>query len=310
MNAVSPNWQRLAIFGVCGSAGVFLAGSAWQVVGVLAPVLGLFFGGWLLSCVLEPLVGQITLHTRASRSGAVVAAYLSVVSALGMVWIVAAPTLALQLTTSVTNLPSQVEAATQRILAAQVIVSTWLAQHGVPVQLDLVSTRSFETLARESAAPSPLTAVQELTSALGSAGMMLLLSVFFLVGGPQLADQVISSFGDRAAPDVKFVLTAIHDAFESFARAQLIQALLFAGAVWVCLAVAQVETAPLVGAIAGALLLVPVVGAALALVFPLVGLIARCAYWPNSFRLPTKRTHFGSQRSWPTSTASSVLTVA
>ena len=59
MNAVSPNWQRLALLGVCASAGVFLAGYAWQVVGVLAPVLGLFFGGWLLSCVLEPRIPSL-----------------------------------------------------------------------------------------------------------------------------------------------------------------------------------------------------------------------------------------------------------
>jgi predicted PurR-regulated permease PerM len=118
-----------------------------------------------------------------------------------------------------------------------------------------------------------LSAILGLTSALGSAGLMLLLSVFFLIGGPQLAEQIISGVGDRAAPDVKFVLTALHDAFESFARAQLAQALLFAGAVWVCLAVAQVETAPLVGAVAGALLLVPVVGAALALVVPVLAVV-------------------------------------
>jgi uncharacterized membrane protein YuzA (DUF378 family) len=50
-------WQRLASIGVCISAARFIGGSVWQLLGLLAPVLGLFFGGWLLACILEPLVG-------------------------------------------------------------------------------------------------------------------------------------------------------------------------------------------------------------------------------------------------------------
>ena len=38
----NPRWQRLACVGVAASAAIFLTGSAWQVIGVLAPVLGLF----------------------------------------------------------------------------------------------------------------------------------------------------------------------------------------------------------------------------------------------------------------------------
>jgi predicted PurR-regulated permease PerM len=105
---------------------------------------------------------------------------------------------------------------------------------------------------------------------LGSLAVMLLLSVFFLLGGQQLADQIIQAFGDRAACDVRFVLAAVHDAFESFVRAQLLQGVVYAGGVWVCLAVAHVEAAPLVGVATGVLLLVPVVGAVLAVLIPVV----------------------------------------
>jgi predicted PurR-regulated permease PerM len=45
---------------------------------------------------------------------------------------------------------------------------------------------------------------------------------------------------------------------------------MYAGGVWACLALANIDTAPLVGVIAGALLVIPVLGAALAIALPLV----------------------------------------
>ena len=53
-------WQRLAVISICASAAVFLGWCLWLVVGFLAPVLGLFFGGWLLACLQEPLVAWVT----------------------------------------------------------------------------------------------------------------------------------------------------------------------------------------------------------------------------------------------------------
>jgi predicted PurR-regulated permease PerM len=103
--------------------------------------------------------------------------------------------------------------------------------------------------------------------------MMLLLSVFFLLGGPQLADQLTKQFAGTARTDVQFVLTTVHDAFEGFVRAQLLQSLLFAVGVWACLAAAGIESAPVVGAFAGVLLLVPVVGSALAIAAPILATV-------------------------------------
>ena len=50
----------------------------------------------------------------------------------------------------------------------------------------------------------------------------------------------------------------------------MLQGGVFAGCVWACLAVAQVDSAPLIGAAAGILLLVPVIGAILAVLVPVL----------------------------------------
>jgi predicted PurR-regulated permease PerM len=265
--------------GVCASAALFVARSAWHILGQLAPVLGLFFGGWLLSCVLEPLVAWLMRHTHAQHSTAVLATYLLVFVALALVWIGAAPALASQISGSVTSLPAQGDAAAQQALDGQALANAWLSAHGVGIQLDLASSLSLDGLARqvraqlEPTGSSPLAVVSGVMGVLASLAMMLLLSVFFLVDGDQLAEQVTQAFGGRAAADVRFVLTAVHDSFEGFMRAQLLQGGAYAGCVWACLAVAQVDAAPLLGAAAGILLLVPVIGAVLAVLVPVVATV-------------------------------------
>jgi len=126
------------------------------------------------------------------------------------------------------------EAATQRALIAQVMTNTWLAEHGAPFQLDVLSGLSLDRVAAQLGASNPMAVVGGAANVVGNVGLMLLLSVFFLLGGPQLADQVIQTFGTRAAPDVRYVLTAAHDAVEGFVWTQLLQAVMYAGGVWAC----------------------------------------------------------------------------
>ena len=265
-------WQRVANIGVSASAGVFLGACLWLVAGFLAPVLGLFFGGWLLACLQEPLVTHVMCRTRASRSIAVAGTVVTILVAVVLADVLLAPTLSREFTTSMTNLPIQLDAAKQQALAEQMMVNGWLGEYSVPIQVDVVSSGSLDTVVQQAvrAAPGPLGLVGGAVGAAGSVGMMLLLSVFFLLGGPQLAEQLIHSFGGRASADVCFVLTAVHDAFEGFARAQLLQAALYAAGVWASLEVAHVGTAPLASVIAGALLIVPVIGALFAIALPLL----------------------------------------
>ena len=104
-------WQRVAIIGVSASAAVFLGACLWLVVGLLAPVLGLFFGGWLLASLQEPLVTQVMSRTRASRAIAVAGTVMTILIAVILAGVLLAPTLSRELTTSMTTLPIQLGAA-------------------------------------------------------------------------------------------------------------------------------------------------------------------------------------------------------
>ena len=274
--SVSPALQRAALLGVSATAAIVVAGTAWYVVSALAPVIGLFLGGWLLACVLEPCVDGVGRLTHARRSMAVLSTYAVLLVMIALAWWLAAPTVAHQLDTSLMRLTAGSDTASQQLVVVQSHVNAWLADHGVAQQFDLPVGPPLDGaiqrfgLQMDSIVLRALDVANGALGALGGLAIMLLLSVFFLVDGPRLADQIADAFGGRFAGDVCFVQTTFHDAFDSFLRAQLLQGILFAIAVWACLAVARVDTAPLVGLGAGALLLVPAVGAVLAVIVPVL----------------------------------------
>jgi predicted PurR-regulated permease PerM len=269
------DWHRLAVMGVSGSAGVFLGWCLWQVISFLAPVLGLFLGGWLFACLQEPLVGWVACRTRASRPMAVAVTILAVCVALIIVGLLVAPALERDANSSLTDLPAQLDATTQRAVALEDAANHWLAEHDVAFHVDLASGKALDSLVqRRIGTPTdPTVALGEAVETMGRLGMMLLLSVFFLLGGPQVAEQVTSTFPGGARSEVRFVLSTVHDSFEGFARAQLLQSALFGIGVWACLAAAGVEAAPLMAAFAGVMLLVPVVGAVFAIAIPVVATV-------------------------------------
>src|SRR5437879_1645028 len=44
--AIGPRWQHAAVTTVTAFAGLSVVGTLWGILAPLAPVLGLFFGGW------------------------------------------------------------------------------------------------------------------------------------------------------------------------------------------------------------------------------------------------------------------------
>jgi predicted PurR-regulated permease PerM len=272
VTAISPAWQRLTVLAICLCATIFVGGFVWQIVGTLSPVLGLFFGGWLLAAILEPIVAAIIRRTRAPHSLAVATTYLAVVAVLAITAIGTAPALADHFASTVASLPETAREATERTLRDQSIVNGWLAERSLPVQLDLASATSLDDLSRQLQLGSTawLGVARDTAGTLGNVGLMFLLSAFFLVGGQQLAETLVNLSGPRAGNDVQFVLTTVHDSFEGFIRAQLVQCVLYALGVWACLSIAGVGSAPIVAIAAGLLLVVPVVGSALAIVLPVV----------------------------------------
>jgi predicted PurR-regulated permease PerM len=285
--AASPWLPRAALAGVSVTALIIAGAAVWYLFGAFAPVIGLFFGGWLLACALEPGVNGVMRFAHAPRSLAVLTAYvtLCVVIALGC-WL-AVTTVARGADQSVTRLPLRISAASRQFVDLEGQASAWLAEHGLADQFDVQTALPPDVLQRlgiqvDDAAAQVWGVATGAVGAFGSLAIMLLLSVYFLLDGPRLADQIAGAFGSRCAEDVRFVQVTVHDAFDSFLRAQLLQGVLFAVGVWACLTLAQVDIAAGVGLVAGVMLLVPVVGAAVAVVVPLLATVL----WNPSATIP------------------------
>jgi len=266
---------RALTIAVCASAIVFIGGAVLQLVDRIASVLALFFGGWLIASALEPGVSWLSRHSRLRRQSAIVATYLAILAILLLAW----TALSASFSGASSGLRPGIDALQLRAIQLEEAVNLWLAERGLSIHLDVGSSLNPDSLARQAlaqvvAAPwDALAFASSATGAFAGIGLMLLLSVYFLTGGPQLAELLLGLFPERMDDEARFILCTINDAFGGFFRSQAAQAVIFGGGTWVCLALAHVEAAPIAAVAAGLLLLIPMVGAPLAMVPPLLAML-------------------------------------
>jgi predicted PurR-regulated permease PerM len=288
IGAIGPGWLRALVVLACVGLALFIAGALWQVAALLAPVLVLFLAGWLLSCVLEPLVRGLSQPGWLRPWAAVGVTYagLAVVLVLGAVLLT--PALARQANATVARLGAAVSGVEQGAADIELTANTWLAERSLPFRLDITSHLTPDVLLGavqqgvQSASPAAFNALTNTAGLLGNLGLTVLLSVFYAAGGERLASQFERMFSGRARSDVHFTLTIVHDTFARYLRCQVIQGLAYGAGTWVCLSLAHVDGAGLAAIAAGALLLIPLVGTVLALLPPLLGLLT----WNPEATLP------------------------
>jgi predicted PurR-regulated permease PerM len=277
---IGRGWLRALVVLVCAALALFVIGSLWQFGSLLAPVLGLFFGGWLMACVIEPLTGCLVSRARLRPPLAIGATYAAIGGTLVLAAVLLGPKLGSQIDTTVARLGPTNADLLVRAQALQDDLNAALAMRSIPIHLDVAGQLTPDGLAGDirrylqANASSAMQAIANLAAFSGNFGLMLLLSVYFVATGGRLAAQFEALFAGRTRSDVHFVLTTLHDTFASYLRCQLVQGLVFGIGTWVCLTVAHVGGALFAASVAGALLLVPVVGPILAVVVPLVAAAA------------------------------------
>ncbi len=280
VGGIGRGWLRALVALACAALGLFVVDTLWRLGAVLAPVLGLFFGGWLLACVVEPITDWLVRRAQLRPPLAVGATYAVVAGVLVLGAILLAPTLASQLDASIARLGPTNADLLVRGQALEDDLNAALATHRIPVHLDVAGQLRAETLIGDLEASAQADSrgiaqgIANLAGVAGSFGLMLLLSVYFVASGRGLAAQLEGLFAGSRRSDVHFALSTVHDTFGSYLRCQLIQGLVFGLATWACLVIAHVGGALLAAGVAGALLLVPVVGPVLAVVVPLLAAAA------------------------------------
>lgn len=288
IGAVGQGWVRALVLLACVGLSLLIAAALWQVATLLAPVLVLFFAGWLLSCVLEPVVHGLSRLAWLRPVAAIGLAYAGLAAVLVLAGVLLAPALASQLDTTLAHLGPAVSGAAQRTGDIELGANNWLAERSIPLRLEITSRLTPEVLqgaaqqTLQSASPAVFQAVTDAAGLVGNLALALLLSVYFAAGGERLAAQFEGIFRGQTRAHAHFILTTVHDTFARYLRCQLIQGLAYGAGTWVCLTLAHVDGAGLAASAAGALLLIPIIGTVLAVVPPLLAVLT----WNAEATLP------------------------
>jgi predicted PurR-regulated permease PerM len=288
IDAVGRGWLRALVLLACVGLSLLIAAALWHVATLLAPVLMLFFAGWLLTCVLEPVVHGLSRLAWLRPAPAIGLTYAGLAAVLVLAGVLVAPALASQLETTLTRLGPAVSGAEQWTGSIELGANNWLAERSIPLRLDVTSRLTPEVLQGaaqqtvQSASPAVLQAATDTAGLVGNLALALLLSVYFATGGERLAGQFEAFFSGKARTHTHFVLVTLHDTFARYLRCQVLQGLAYGAGTWVCLTLAQVGGAGLAATAAGAVLLIPVVGTVLAVVPPLLAVLT----WNPDATLP------------------------
>jgi predicted PurR-regulated permease PerM len=288
LDGIGRGWLRALVILACAALALFVVATLWQLGALLAPVLGLFFGGWLVACMLEPLTTGLTQRARLQPPLAIAVTYAAVAAVLVFGVLLIAPALGSQLGATTTRVGPLSSALAERAQELEQAANAWLEGRGVPFHLDVAALLTPESLSGQAqqgiqaVSMGAFQAIAVVASVTGNLGLMLVLSVFFLAGGERIAARFEGAFAGRARADIHFLLTTLHDTFGSYLRCQVIQGLVFGAGTWACLSLAHVDGALLAAGAAGALLLIPIVGPVLALAVPVIATVT----WSPAAALP------------------------
>ncbi|MBI2322622.1 MAG: AI-2E family transporter [Chloroflexi bacterium] len=266
----SSPWLRALIVLLVFAVGLHLATLLWQLAGYFADVLMLFFLAWLLAFVLKPPAVLMAARRRVPWPAAVLLVYGLLILVLGASLLVLVPILAVQLT--------QFGAAMLAWVQTWPTLLEWLqgelGRRGVQVD--------------QSALPRPAdlgAQVERVLSTLlqggiglltGAANLMfnlaiiLMLSFYVMLDGERIAEGVIYLTPEQWRPEVRYFLASVDRTFGGFIRGQVLQGLIYGAGTGAVAVLLGLDFALLLAMLAGLLMLIPVVGAFLAIAPPLL----------------------------------------
>lgn len=261
---------RALIVVVLMIAGLYLAGSIWQLASQFADILLLFFLAWVVAFILEPVVVFLRLHGRLPRPVAVALAYLTllILSVGGIVWIV--PPLSRQVVQVVVNLPNYANLANDQVVAFQAA----LEERGIVV--NLASLVYYDELVRraEAVAPPILSNAYALATRIASfflqLAIVLILSFYVMLDGHRISGGLLRIVPPGHRDEVVFFFASVNRAFAGFLRGQLVQALIYALGVAMIMSAFGLNLILLTTMVNTLLMLIPFAGPPLALIMPLV----------------------------------------
>ena len=283
---------RLLIIALITAAVIFIFRQIWEAVARFTNVILLFGISWLLAFLINPIINYLSRHPvsplvirylrqkghikwanrldsfRVPHAIAVVFVYLLVLLGLALASIFGIPALVGQLIALGQNVPKFIGALPDILTT----IENDLANRGITIEL----ARLYEPaqLAQRAEAISrqiiqlALTLATSLASALVNILLIITLSFYMNLDGPRLSRQLHAIIPDHYHGRLNLIGQSLVRTFGGFMRSQLLIAVLYGVPATVLMAAAGIGLAAAIGMISGLLMLVPLIGAPIAMVLP------------------------------------------
>ncbi len=297
---------RMLIIALLTAAVIYVLGQLSQVLRRFLDILLLFGMAWLVSFILSPVINYLNRHPvptalvsllrgrlpagivdridrfRLPHTMAVVLVYVLVLVVFALFMLVAIPAIVTQSVNLGRSAPRLIEGVPDLVARAQ----QELAARGIEIDVSTLYQPS-QLMARAEAFGAQI--VQQafslatgLASVLVNVLVMLTIGLYMNLDGPRLARQLHAIIPDHFHGQVNLLGQSISRTFGGFLRGQLLLAVLYGLPAAAVLAIADVGLAVLMGIVCSFLMLIPLIGAPVAMVLPaLVALVQQpeAALW-------------------------------
>ncbi|MFN0073545.1 MAG: AI-2E family transporter [Chloroflexota bacterium] len=269
-------WVRTLVVVTLTITTLYLVGMLWHLAAEFADIILLFFLAWMLAFVIEPTAAPLHENFKLPRTLAIAITYgvLLLLIVIGGVLLV--PPLTAQIVQITVNLPGYADQLNREILG----LLAALEARGIHLNIAAL-VQPDEIVRRAEAAGPPLLAnvlglATGVANLLFQAVIVIMLSFYFALDGRRFADLIVQALPDRYREDGHYFFESVNRAFAGFLRGQLLLALVYALGTGAIMRVADLPYGLLSSVLAGVLMLIPFLGAFLALAMPMtITLLAR-----------------------------------
>ncbi len=287
---------RIALVLVIIIASLYLLDKIWGALASVSEVILIFGLGLLVAYVLEPLVRWLAeLHApgrmrralcrlfgetraarlcnlRVGRTVALAVVYLGLVTVLILSAVYLVPLTVNQLTQISARIPTIIAGAPDFLAS----VDRWLAQRNIAISL---SSLYDEALLRQRAEVLLGQAIQYLITAARAVAsfvtlslLVLAVSFYTVLDGRKLMAELSGLVPQRYQDELAFASRTVDRVFGGFVRGQVLMAVIYGLFALVAMLIAGMPSALVVAWISGIIMIVPLVGAPIAMLLP--GIVA------------------------------------
>jgi predicted PurR-regulated permease PerM len=261
-------WFRaLIILGVI-FVGIQLFAIAWVFFRGFADILLIFVIAWLLAFLLNPAVEFFTIGHRTPRVLAVAAVYLCLAAVLAIIGLLVIPPTAAQVLTLSDHFPQYANEVSSGLSSTQ----GWLNGHGIPVNLETLAG-SNDLLAKAQAvgavvAANALGLAQGVALTIFNCVIILVISFYIMLDSPRIIGALAQVTPEHYRDDAELLIASMDRSFGGFLRASLVLMFVYGAGTALAMFLLGVPAALPVGVFAGVVMIIPLVGAIVAVLPP------------------------------------------